>query len=172
MRGRAGRGIVSAAAAGLLLGLCASAGAAPAATEWALLVRGSLPVKGIPGFGANAIPALYGEYRVASLSEPVAVWATREGLYLDPRIWKGRRAGGLAAYERASSEEDAFPVLRTLIAAESAADWTVVVAFPGDAERNAEIDRFMRRFVDRFNRFALSAKLPSDVSFPAVLDER
>ncbi len=170
MRALGGRRIVAMAAC-LLLGLCA-AGAAPAAPEWAILVRGVQPVKGIPGFGANAIPALYGEYRLASLAEPVAVWATREGLYFDPRIWKGRRAGGLAVRERSAGTEAAFPVPRTLVAAESAADWTVVAAFPGDTAGNAEVDRFMRAFAERFARFALAAKLPTDVSFPAVLDGR
>ncbi len=170
MRALGGRSIVRLAAC-LLLGLCAAA-ATSAEAEWALLTRGVQPVKGVPGFGTNAIPALYGEYRLDSLAEPVAVWATREGLYFDPRIWKGRRAGGLAVRSRAAGTEDAFPAPRTLIAAESAADWTVVAAFPGDTEGNAEVDRFMRAFAERFARFALSAKLPTDVSFPAVLDGR
>lgn len=57
-----------------------------------LLIRGTEAVRGLPGFGRNAIPALAGTYLVQSREgrPPVAVhvWASRERLYFKPAQWK------------------------------------------------------------------------------------
>lgn len=57
-----------------------------------LLIRGTEAVRGLPGFGRNAIPALAGTYLVQSREgrPPVAVhvWASRERLYFKPAQWE------------------------------------------------------------------------------------
>lgn len=57
-----------------------------------LLIRGTEAVRGLPGFGRNAIPALVGTYLVQSREgrPPVAVhvWASRERLYFKPAQWE------------------------------------------------------------------------------------
>jgi|GEM_PF-6699800 len=57
-----------------------------------LLIRGTEEVRGLPGFGRNAIPALVGTYLVQSREgrPPVAVhvWASRERLYFKPAQWE------------------------------------------------------------------------------------
>ncbi len=57
-----------------------------------LLIRGTEEVRGLPGFGRNAIPALAGTYLVQSREgrPPVAVhvWASRERLYFKPAQWE------------------------------------------------------------------------------------
>lgn len=56
-----------------------------------LLVRGTAPVRGLPGFGRNAIPALTGTYLVQSRdrSPPVVVqvWISQEWLYFKSGLW-------------------------------------------------------------------------------------
>lgn len=56
-----------------------------------LLVRGTAPVRGLPGFGRNAIPALKGTYLVQSRdrSPPVVVqvWLSQEWLYFKSGLW-------------------------------------------------------------------------------------
>ena len=57
-----------------------------------LLIRGTEAVRGLPGFGRNAISALAGTYLVQSREgrPPVAVhvWASRERLYFKPAQWE------------------------------------------------------------------------------------
>lgn len=57
-----------------------------------LLIRGTEEVRGLPGFGRNAIPALAGTYLVQSREGrppvEVQVWASRERLYFKPEQWE------------------------------------------------------------------------------------
>ncbi len=57
-----------------------------------LLIRGTEAVRGLPGFGRNAIPALAGTYLVQSREGrppvEVQVWASRERLYFKPEQWE------------------------------------------------------------------------------------
>jgi hypothetical protein len=145
----------------------------------ALLVRGTEPIKGLPGFGANAFDAIYGEYRFETGATTVLVWATREALYFDPLAWTPRKVGLYTAQSRkgdlgnegpAVREDGKMTEERLLIATElSVSDWTVIAAFPLEGFLAAEIDRFLGLFLDRFTYFLTGAKIPTDVSFPATI---
>lgn len=146
---------------------------------WALLVRGTERVKGIPGFATNAFAAIYGEYRVEGKTSSISVWATQENLYFDPLVWTRRTVGGAAALSRALEPGDGRPLGNsremedgsyTLVAAElSVSGWTVFAALPPDELSASEADVFFRSFLERFTHFLAGAKLPTDVSFPATL---
>lgn len=130
----------------------------------ALLVRGTEPVKGLPGFGDNAFAAIYGEYDLGEAIPPVRVWATREPLYFHPDVWKERRLGGYAGLERVADDGNLFAVTLT------GSEWTVLVAYSEEGLGAAGSDRFFRGFLSRFSLFVAGAKLPTDVSFPATFD--
>ncbi len=142
----------------------ATALGAAASRVAALLIRGTEPVKGLPGFGDNAFAAIYGEYALGEAVPPVRVWATREPLYFHPDVWKERSLGGYAGLERVGDDGNLFAA--TLPGLE----WTVLVSFSGDELGAAGSDRFFRGFLNRFSLFVAGAKLPTDVSFPATFD--
>ena len=88
----------------------APADAPIAGSQRSILVRGAYPVRGLPFFAANALPALVGDYSPAAAGSPgagaaspaapadvVTVWFTREALVLGSS-WKRTSIGGLAAY--------------------------------------------------------------------------
>jgi hypothetical protein len=105
--------------AALAVAPCAaqSSGKASRTSRRAVLVRGSEAVKGLPNFGRNALPGLYGEYRLEptakgaeALPERILVWMTQEALYLSPADWRFSRVEGRAAWiaaERTGSANDA-----------------------------------------------------------------
>jgi len=175
----------------VLLGAQAS-GAAPrsrAAAQpafRAVLVRGAEAVKGLPGFGTNALPGLYGEYRIdlpAPRPGSVRVWMSAEWLYLAPADWAAARIGGRDAYEFRGASP--FPAAgdpggegrlvvfeRPFAASGQGAEpraWSVLAWIPAGADRG-EIDLFIDLFLDRLAYFLGVARAPSDASFPAVLE--
>ncbi|MDR2181358.1 MAG: hypothetical protein LBN92_01620 [Treponema sp.] len=124
-----------------------------------VLEQGNVWTTGIPGFGANAIPALEGTYS-AEAGRSFRAWLTREMLYFDnawtpwPDLVETRR-------REASGGTLAARPLNGL--------WTVVFFFGGDftTEEQAEI---MRACGPRFTRYVSLSNRPSDASFPAIIE--
>lgn len=141
----------------------ASSGAA-ASRGTALLIRGTEPIKGLPGFGDNAFAGIYGEYELGGATPRVRVWATREPLYFYPDVWKAKSLGGYAGLERKVESGSLFAV------AIPGSDWTVLAAYVAEDLGAAGSDRFFRGFLSRFSLFVVGSKLPTDVSFPATFD--
>ncbi len=155
----------------------------------AFLVKGSDPVKGVPGFGKNALPALYGEYttRVAGEDLVLRVWATREALYLKAGFWTARKSGTYTFREaKAPENDDELPAgtafLLSLVERPFPSgglgalpdEWSLVFALPEQTvpnpARTVALDRFQQRLLDRFSYFLSQARLPTDVSFPANVE--
>lgn len=155
----------------------------------AVLVDGSRLVKGLPGFGRNALPALSGEYAyrpaaqkavpgntpstpppsAADDSLRVSVWFTREPLVY-PGEWTTPAEGlktcatlpaGISML--GSLELDAATTLWAL----GATGYTLFVAVPGTL---ADPCRFATIFTERFLFFQRYAERPEDTSFPSILD--
>ena len=148
------------------------------AAQGGLLVRGTEPVRGLPGFGRNAIPALAGTYVIQSREGrppvTVKVWASREWLFFKPpqwvaestsggealRVWRqdlNPTAGGLRAYElKSAGPEDSR--------------WTVLVLEPPVApEEQNLMNLFYRNLISRFVYFLENARRAEDVSLPALV---
>ncbi|MFH2116179.1 MAG: hypothetical protein ABIJ86_16890 [Spirochaetota bacterium] len=132
----------------------------------AVLIRGSESVRGIAGFGRNAIPALFGEYAFAVTggeTQVLAVWFTREVLVLD-EAWSaltcpGLPTGFVLAQSRPSGDDS--PVLVA-----SAADYRIVIRLPPGFGNPC---RFTAVLIERFIFFIRNAVREEDISFPAFL---
>lgn len=165
-----GKGIVSLLAVAWAIALSLTAAtpahaqsAAPASR--AVLVRGTLTVRGVGHFPANAISALYGEYRWGNST--VRVWVAREELFLSG-AWteyslRQLPGGSLKAYRKDATEDGL-----TIIAYRASGYWTIA-EFPASAGNPRS---FLEPFSERFQYFVSRAASPSDVSLPAVLETR
>lgn len=166
----------------------------------AILTRGSVAVNGLPGFGRNALPGIAGEYVIAAAAAvggdaapaasptaddsplfSVRIWASKEPLYVSSADWRPVRIAGRPAFEATGSAGDTGVAGRLLlfdrpfVADGQGAEprsWSVIIAAPADEARAADFARFMPVLLDRFSYFISSARAPSDVSFPAVLEIR
>lgn len=132
----------------------------------AVLVRGSESVRGIAGFGRNAIPALYGEYALPDGSgamQIVSVWFTRGTLVLDegwsPLSCPGLPAG-IALSQSGPDGEGQFVVVA------STADYRLVLRLPAGFGSPC---RFISVLIDRFRFFMSNAIREEDLSLPAFL---
>ncbi len=144
--------------------LPASAQAAPTR---AVLVRGTLQVRGVPHLPANAVPALYGEYRLDA--GPVRVWVVREELFLTPEWeeipFRSPRGTRIRAYSRPVRTGEASG---TAFALRDSAYWILAeapAALPNPAA-------FLEALAARLSYFVSQAKSPGDLSLPAVLEYR
>jgi len=155
----------------------------------AVLIDGARLVKGLPGFGRNALPALSGEYAYLAAGQeavpgnaPVApgpnaedgslrvsVWFTREPLVY-PDAWTTPAEGlktcatlpsGISMLGSLDLDEE------TTLWALGAAGYTLFVAVPGTL---ADPCRFATIFTERFLFFQRYAERPEDASFPSILD--
>jgi len=142
----------------------------------AVLVDGSRLVKGLPGFGRNALPALTGEYTYLPAGQKpedgslrISVWFTREALVY-PDDWKTPALGlkpcttlpaGISLLAILKLDED------TTLWALGATGYTLFVGVPGAL---ADPCRFAGVFSERFLFFKRYAERPEDTSFPAILD--
>jgi hypothetical protein len=134
----------------------------------AVLVEGTAPVKGLPGFGRNALAALYGKYAFPqdSVSPPLEIelWFTREILVM-PAAW------GKAPCR---TQPFGFTMLAATPEADGSALWSLAGSEytllmrmpPGMASPCA----FIAVLADRFSFFYRYSARPEDVSFPAILD--
>lgn len=164
-----------------------AAAQAPARTPLAVLARGNGWAAGIPGFGANALPCVYGEYSVGAGGWTGRAWLTDEPLLFGP-AWKPRRLGAFVVLERAARGGPAGADGEAALSADgafrlAAADrpfpaggrgasperWSLVVAVPEDVDP-AEADRFARALLERTGYFLSGAASGAEVSLPAVID--
>lgn len=148
-----------------------------------LLIRGTEPVRGLPGFGRNAIPALAGIYQIQSREgrPPLAlqVWASREWLYFKSSRWTSAGRSGQVSLEGSVSrvwQQELGPTEGVLWAYELKANgpegsrWTLIVhEAPLETEDQSLLARFYGALLRRFVYFIESARRPEDVSFPAVV---
>ncbi len=139
---------------------------------FALLERGGRPVSGLPGFGANAFRALYGEYSLYGRAdsdgpqpELIRVWVSGEPLYFSAGLWAEERAGGLVLY--ASREGGLWAADGA--SAGGLASWTVIFGFGGTLPETNRRD-FIAKFIARFSYYLGSARTSTDVSLPAILE--
>lgn len=123
----------------------------------AVLVRGSIPIAGIPHLAPNALPALEGEYRFRG--EAVFAYFTREVLYFPPE-WSPRTYGAAPVLEMKAGN-------RAVAAFKDPSGFYLLLDFPDGAAWRAS---FFSAFKSRFDFFMQSAKTDSDISFPAVFD--
>ena len=164
-----------------------SAAKAPATVSRAVLVRGSELVKGLPNFGRNALPGLYGEYRLERTAAPdvpvgpaVRVWMTAEALYASAAAWTPTRLAGRPAYSSAAADASgAIPYRYALFDRPFSAvgrgaepgNWSVIVGIPDLPKPAADgYGLFLPLFLDRLSFFLANARAPTDASFPAVLE--
>lgn len=155
----------------------------------AILVRGSESIKGLPNFGRNSFSAVYGEYRLDRVSgAPAAgsgtdaalrVWMTDVALFVSPSAWTATRIAGRPAFSAVpaqGSETAAARLLlfeRPFVAEGQGAEprlWSVFVAVPAVSPENAAYERFVGPFLDRLSYFLSNARVPTDASFPAVVE--
>jgi len=138
---------------------------AQAAPSRAVLVRGTLQVRGVPHLSANSIPALYGEYRWEAVGIPV--WVVRDELFLSPEWTETpfRSTAGIRirAYSRSVMTGEGR---RTVFALRDAAYW-ILAETPSET---ANPMPFLETLVTRLAYFSAQAKSPADLSFPAILE--
>lgn len=146
----------------LLAAPCASAQVALAR---AVLVRGTLQVRGVPHLPVNAVPALYGEYRLDS--GPVRVWVVREDLFLTPEWgefpFQSPRGTRIRAFSRTFQSGESRGAAFAL---RDSAYWIL-------AEVSAAAGNplpFLESLAARLAYFASQTKSPGDLSLPAVLE--
>jgi hypothetical protein len=120
-----------------------------------VLERGNRWIAGIPGFGANALQAFTGEYRIPGKTELVQLWLTRELLYFEG--WTSR---GISNYT--VLQNSLYPQL-TAIALGGI--WTIVISLPPEMSQD-EADRILAACAARFNNISTSVR---DMSLPAMI---
>jgi hypothetical protein len=134
----------------------------------AVLIEGTVPVRGLPGFGRNALAALSGAYAIASAetveSFRVAVWFTRE-ILVKPEDW---------TTPQCKTPASGFTLLAAPREADGSSLWSlwgneyvlliqVPTGFP-------EPCGFITKFASRFSFFYRYAGQPEDVSFPSIVE--
>jgi hypothetical protein len=160
--------LVAAAATGL-------AGGAPLAAQEqpteAVLLSGPTPVKGIPVYAPNRIPAFRGVYSLDGVREPGAereqaqqriltILYTRQDLLI-PRNWSSRRCGVWQLYQVLDYET-------FTLCYRDERDFFLFFFFPAVQEPAywcGFVDPFIERFLFLFNIVQSEA----DVPFPAIL---
>ena len=158
----------------MIYSVCAESREAPAVPEGvAILVEGTRPAKGMPGFGKNAIPCLEGVYRLDN-GLAVTVRVTREPLVFRDELWK--KTDGYSRAAREGSEGGS-----TVIVSESAPGaregfggsgrWYYAISFDAGTDA-AERARFFEAFAPKADEFVMAASRPADVSLPAILRMR
>jgi hypothetical protein len=152
-----------------------------AQTRQAVLDRGNIWVKEIPGFENPALSALYGEYYLefpagaapeageAETGGPrCQVWLAGEALSF-PGGWQPRtRISGIAVSQR--REGDTLLAGFSFSGGPGLGSWTAVFQFSQGAAGldDPGANALMGRWLDRFRYFLSLIKTPADVSLPAV----
>ena len=133
----------------------------------AVLVRGTIPVRGVPYLSPNSIPALYGEYRLdAGL---VRVWVIREEVFLTPEWgeipFRSPQGARIRAYSRLVRTAE---VSGTAYALRDSAYW-ILAEVPAALPNPAAL---LEVFAARLSYFVAQAKSTGDLSLPALLEYR
>ncbi len=144
--------------------------AAPAGSAKAVLARGNVPVRGLPFLGRNALAALWGSYSLRGQDESIVIeaWHCAEALII-PAGWAPVRCPGLPSGFRALAAPGGLPGLNpgSALWILEAPDYRLFIAFPSGWDRACA---FAAVFAERFDWFRRNAAVPSDLSFPVVLD--
>ena len=153
--------LVTAALAGLV---CAVPLAAQE-TE-AVLLSGPTPVKGIPVYAPNRIPAFRGLYSLSGAKADTAEGLQLKVLYarqdlLVPQTWNSRRCGAWRLYE--VSDYETFTLCYR-----DQRDFFLFFFFP-DIEEPAYWCGFVDPFIERFLFLLNFVESQVDVPFPAIL---
>lgn len=160
----------------------------------AILVQGTKPVRGLPGFGRNAIPGLAGTYSIRSQEGSpsffISVWASQERLYFKSPIWNKATAlpkdvsrtwiqivsedSFIPAYApqpiEYNSNQARIRALELAFPGPQASQWTLLVLELADAaEAQSLYDQFYKKLTERFIYFLGTARRVEDVSLPAVI---
>jgi hypothetical protein len=151
----------------------------------AVLDRGNAWVTGIPGFGDNALSALYGEYRLdlpAGNAAPEGegdaggrrcrIWLSGESLSFSGNAWQARtRIDGVPVFQRRDGE--ALLAAFAFSGGTGLGSWTAVFRFPqGLAAAGLDdvgADALIGQWLNRFRYFLSLIKSPADLSLPAVI---
>ena len=140
--------------------------AVPAPTR-AVLVRGTLAVRGVPHFPANALPALYGEYRWESL--PIRVWVIRDELFITAEWTETSIRTPSGAVVKGHSMQAVSGEAQVSVFALREPSYWIVAELPSGGR---DPRPFLGVLAARLAYFASQAKAYSDLSLPAVLDIR
>ena len=157
-------------------------------SEKAVLQEGPLQVAGIPGFGPNRIPALYGRYRVSasSLQERAAptsresfrslglyVWAVSEPLVFRAGRWSDISLNAMKAREVSLGENRFLVAVLASVPvrkeAGMASRWYFILEFDGRLGRDERLrvaGVFIREVVATF----AYSRRAEDVNFPATFE--
>jgi hypothetical protein len=157
----------AAVAVGLISGLPAPAQQAGQPPSRAVLVSGPSPVKGIPVYPPNRVPAFRGTYSLETPGErprqPVTltVFYTRQSLFV-PRDWTPRRCGQRRLYQVTGYETFALGYT-------DERGFFLFVIFPETAEP-ADWCAFTGPFIERFLFLYNFVDSETEVPFPAILE--
>jgi hypothetical protein len=171
---------------GIILCLCLFAGftasRAGAQDRRAVLDRGNVWGPGIPGFGNNAVSALFGEYRLEipagsgtgemETGDPrCRIWLYGETLSFAGDSWQPwMRITGVSVYQKEEGAARFFGF--SFSGGTDLGTWTAVVQFPqGIAAAGLDepgLNALISRWLNRFLYFLSLIKTPADVSLPAV----
>lgn len=137
-----------------------------------MLVEGCYQTEGVPGFGPNRIPALFGRYGTAGDAD-VSVWAVSEALVFDAALWEKKAYGEISpVYARIHGGKRIVAVQRAIPMQEPLKDygrWFFV--FSVDEWRDeAYCILFIQDFIPRAERFFSLSRRRADLSFPATLE--
>lgn len=135
-----------------------------------ILVEGTAQKEGIPGFGQNRIPALYGMYRTSD-GWLVRAWITGEPLVFNPEFWDDEKVGDFRARVNASGSTILYAFERNLEwkgEPPGLKRWYFVLEFEG-MSRDGERLPFIRSFVRRTDTFVSAVRRYQDISLPAVV---
>lgn len=135
----------------------------------AILLNGPGIQAGLPGFGLNAFPCLYGSYLLADAKNEQAsqniieieIWFTKEFLYYD-EAWQNANCSSLPSGLILHKQNEGAYTLWAL----SHKDYSLLLRFPVAYENHC---RFITVLEERFSFFYRYTEQPEDISFPAVL---
>jgi hypothetical protein len=138
--------------------------------QGAILVRGNIWSRGLPGIEPNGFPVLHGEYNLKTgetgADMVFSVWICGEPLVFSQDGWQNRQGiQGYTAFQRREGETlfIAVPLQNNQGA------YTAMFRFTGD-ETEAMFNRLIRAWSSRFLYFLSSIKNASDISLPAVVN--
>jgi hypothetical protein len=142
----------------------------------AILLRGNEWVTGIPGFGENAFPAIFGAYRLdeqgrepgySSVEEAAfSVWVCHEALFFDDNWQFLRDIGGYPVHKYLKNDN-----LSLVVSFESSTGrpWDAVFIFARGIQDNSWLNQFIEAWIYRFLHFLSSAEMDEQLSLPAVV---
>ncbi|MDR0623053.1 MAG: hypothetical protein LBG10_01315 [Treponema sp.] len=152
-----------------------TAAGAGAQERRAVLSRGNTWVTGIPGFGSNVFPAVYGEYRLefspaGGGDQAVFVWLCGEPLHFAESLWRPWNGSGLSVVQRREGEARLLGF--SFSGGSGLGIWTAVFQFPQGIEAagldEISANALINKWADRVLYFLFLIKNPADVSLPAA----